>query len=417
MLELLKDGTYLRYWLAVVTSFLGDAIVRITLIYVAATLSDAPVLVITLVVLAQLLPTGALGAFVGPLADRLSPRVLLVGSDLARVLIVLAMIPAQRSLALLLLLILLEGVGKAFFETARISAIPRFVGNHSIPSAIALFQSTSYVINLVGPALGGLLIALGSVSAVLMIDAGTFVVSALLLGSLAVLREVPAAGAGKREPYWRALRTGLSGVAKVPSLRFLGVLMIPVMLVLGLFTTNLNAQLLTVFDLSAVRYGVAHAMVGAGAVLGSLLGPMLLRRYSSNTLLVSSVGLFGLALVALGPTDWLRGMVGMAAISVWCLLAGLGSGLFQVPLANTLLRDLPEDMRGRGVGLMHTVLTNCMIIGVVVGGLTAELTGVTSSIIAAGVLLLAVSVVAAATLRSRASAVPKTAVPKKEVPT
>lgn len=398
MIELLKDGIYIRYWLAVVASFLGDAIAKVTLIYLAATMTGAPVVLISLVIIAQLLPTGALGAFVGPLADRAPPRLLLVGSDLARVLIVLAMIPARHSLWLLLL-ILLEGVGNAFFQTARISAIPKFVGNHSIPSAVALFQSTNNTINLLGPALGGVLIAIGSVPAVLVIDAGTFIVSALLLGSLAVLREVPPVGRGVREPYWQALRTGLHGVMQVPALRFLAVLMVPVMLVVGLFNTNLNSQLLTVFQLSPLRYGLAQAMVGGGAVVAALIGPMLVRRYSSNTLLVGSVALFGLTLVALAPAEWLRGGLGIAVIGLWCLLAGLGSGLFQVPVANAMLRELPEELRGRGVGLMSTVMTNFMIIGVAVGGLMAELTGVATSIIVAGVALVAVSVFAIPALR------------------
>lgn len=394
MLELLKDSTYIRYWLAVVTSFLGDAIVRVTLIYVAATMTDAPVVLIALVVIAQLLPTGLLGAFVGPLADRLPPRTLLVGSDLARVVVVLAMIPARHS-PWLLALILLEGVGKAIFETARMSAIPKFVGSHSIPAAIALFQSTNYTITLVGPAIGGLLIAAGSVTAVLVLDAATFVVSAVLLGSLAVLREVPPAGQGHRESYGRALGAGVRGVLRVPSLRFLAALSVPVMVVLGLFTTNVNAQLLTVFDLSAARYGLAQAMVGGGAVVASLIGPVLMRRLPSAGLLVGSVTLFGLALVLLGPTQSLRQQLGIAVIAAWCLLAGLGSGLFQVPLANIMLRDLPEELRGRGVGLMNTLLTMFMILGVAIGGLVAELAGVAISIILAGVLLLAVAIVAA----------------------
>src|SRR5688572_8385081 len=101
---------------------------RITLIYVAATLVDDPV-VIALVIMAQLLPSGAFGAFIGPLADRVSKRALLIGSDVARVVVVLAMIPALRSVGLLVVLILLEGVGKAFFETARIAAIPKIIGS------------------------------------------------------------------------------------------------------------------------------------------------------------------------------------------------------------------------------------------------------------------------------------------------
>ncbi|MGV9310135.1 MFS transporter [Nonomuraea sp. NPDC003727] len=381
MLRLLRDRTYLTYWLAVVVSFLGDAITKVTLIYVAATLTDAPVVLIALVVVAQLLPSGILGAFVGPLADRLPKRVLLIGSDLARALIVLAMIPALRSAWLLLALIFLEGLGKAFFETARIAAIPKIVGGHSIPSAVALFQSTAHTINLLGPALGGLLVAAGSVPLVLMIDSATFLLSALLLGSMAVLREVPSAA---REPYWAALRAGVHGVLAVPSLRYLAVFLTPVMLALGLFTTNLNAQLLTVFQLPALTFGLAQALFGGGSILGALAGPALLRRFPDR-LLPASIVAFGLSMVALAPAQW-SGHI--AAIGAWCLLTGFGSGLFQVPVAHTLLRDLPEDLRGRGVALANALMVNVTIAGVLAGSLVAELAGVAVSIIGSGALLL-----------------------------
>ncbi|MFD6760296.1 MFS transporter [Streptomyces roseolus] len=389
MIELLKDGTYLRYWLAVVASFLGDAITKITLIYVVATHTDRPVLFVSLVVIAQLLPSGVLGAFVGPLADRFPARGLLVGSDLARVALALAMIAVRDSAWLLILLTVLSGVGKAFFETARITAIPKIVGGHSIPTAVALFQSTNHTINLVGPALGGLLLAFGNVTAIFVLDAATFAASAILLGSMAVLREVPAPGAaGNREPYWRALRTGVRGVLQVPSLRFLAVFLVPVMLVLGLFTTNLNTQLLNVFDLGALPYGFAHALFGGGAILGALVGPGLVRRYSDRWLLVASILLFGLALVLLAPAGALYDRNGLGAVLAWCLLAGLGSGLFQVPVAHTLLRDLPEELRGRGVGLANALMVNFTVLGVLAGGLLAGAIGTAESIIASGAVLL-----------------------------
>lgn len=398
MLELLKDGTYIRYWLAVVASFLGDAMARITLIYVAATLTDAPAALIALVIIAQLLPTGVLGVFAGPLTDRLPKRVLLVGSDLARVVIVLAMIPALGTSWLLLTLIFLEGLGKMFFETARIAAIPAIVGNHSIPSAVALFQSTNHTLNLVGPALGGLLIALGSVPAVLVINAATFAVSAVLLGSMGVLKAVPASN-GEPQRYWTALREGLREVLQVPTLRFLFAFLVPMMIVLGLFTTNFNAQLLTVFGLPPAEYGLAHALFGGGAVLGALLGPMMVRKYPVRGLLLVTVALFGLSLAALAPTEWLRGQLGLASVAVWCLVAGLGSSLFQVPIANTVLRDLPEVLRGRGVGLLNSVMMTSMIIGVALGGLTASWPGVAGSIVYSGLALLVCALVFAFPVR------------------
>ncbi|MGW7332604.1 MFS transporter [Streptomyces sp. NPDC054840] len=399
MLELLKDRTYIRYWLAVVASFLGDAITKITLIYVVATETDDPVLYVSLVVIAQLLPFGVLGAFVGPLADRLPARLLMVGSDLVRVALVLAMIVVRDSPLLLLVLILLSGIAKAFFETARITAIPLIVRGHSIPTAVALFQSTNHTLNLVGPALGGLLIAFGSVTAVFVLDAVTFVLSAVLLASMAVLREVPVRGADSgREGYWQSLRTGISGVLAVPSLRFLAIVMVPVMLVLGLFTTNLNSQLLTVFELPAFEYGVAQAGFGAGCVIGALTGPPLVRRFSDRGLLIGSIVLFGASLLLLAPTGTVweatdQGVLGLVVVLLWCVLAGLGSGLFQVPVANTLLSDLPEELRGRGVGLLNALMVNFTVLGVVVGGLLAGLVGIADSIVVAGAVLVVAALV------------------------
>ncbi|MFG2115842.1 MFS transporter [Streptomyces sp. NPDC048718] len=397
MLELLKDRTYIRYWLAVVASFLGDAITKITLIYVVATETSNPVLYVSLVVIAQLLPSGVLGAFVGPLADRVPARVLMVGSDLVRAVLALLMIAVRDSPLPLLALILLSGIGKAFFETARISAIPLIVRGHSIPTAVALFQSTNHTLNLVGPALGGVLLALGSVPVVFVADAATFVISALLLGSMAVLKEVPvpAAAGVTRESYWRSLRVGLGGVMAVPSLRFLAVVLVPVMLALGLFSTNLNTQLLSGFRLGAFDYGLAQAGFGAGAVVGALVGPPLVRRAGDRKLLVWSIALFAVSLLLLAPTERLRDTLGVAVVLLWCLVAGLGSGLFQVPVANTLLSDLPEELRGRGVGLLNALMVNFMIIGVVVGGAAADLAGIGWSIVLTGAVLLPVAIVLA----------------------
>lgn len=404
MLELLKDGTYIRYWLAVVVSFLGDAMTRVTLIYVVARLTNDPVL-IAAVVFVQLLPSGLLGAFVGPVVDRFSKRRLLVGSDLARILVVLAMIPMLDSAWALLALLLLEGVGKAIFETARIAAVPQIVGVDRIPTAVALFQSTNWTVNLAGPALGGVLLAIDNVPAVLVIDAATFLISAILLGSMAVLRDAPGAD-GTREPYWRSLRTGMRGVLAVPSLRFLFVVIIPVTAVFGLFTANFNTQMLIDFRLDALEFGFAQAILAGGSVIGALLGPTLIKRYgASNSLLQATVLLFGGTLVALAPTQWLFDDLGLTIVMSWCLLAGFGGSLFQVPVANTLLRDLPEELRGRGVGLLNTVTINFTVVGVALGGVIASVVSVAGSIIGSGVLLLVFTAVTIA-YASRTRSVP-----------
>nr|BFD80627.1 MFS transporter [Streptomyces sp. Xyl84] len=397
MRELLRDKVYIRYWLAVVVSFLGDGIAKVTVVYVAATLTDAPALFIAAVVIAQLVPSGVLGTFIGPLVDRMSPRVLLVGADLARVVIVLAMIPAVHSAGLLLALIFLEGIGKSVFETARMAAIPKVVGNHSLPAAIGLFQSTVQTLNLVGPLIGGVLMATAGVRLSFVIDAVTFVVSALLLGNLAVLKgaSVTATSPGQ---YWSSLRSGVTGALSIPTLRTVAWMMVPVMIAIGVFTTNVNTQLLVSFDLSAFDFGLAQAMLGAGAILGAFFGPVLVKRFALAELLAAAVGLFAVSLLVLWPIDR-YGESGLAVICAWCALAGLGMSLVQVPVANILLRDLPEDLRGRGIALLNALMVNFTIVGVLLGGAIANWGGTAASIIVTGAILLIPA--AALTLRTR----------------
>ncbi|MGN9766443.1 MFS transporter [Micromonospora sp. SD12] len=387
MRELLRDRVYIRYWLAVVTSFLGDGIAKVTVIFVAADLTDSPALFIAAIVIAQLLPSGVLGTFIGPLVDRMSPRVLLVGADLARVVIVLAMIFAVDSAWLLVVLIFLEGLGKAVFETARMAAIPKVVGKHSIPVAIALFQSTVQALNLAGPLLGGFLILVAGVKLAFVVNAVTFVVSALLLGSIAVLKEATVTAAGPGQ-YWSSLRTGVTGVLSIGSLRLVAWAMVPVMLAIGLFTTNVNTQLLAGFDLPAFEFGLAQAMLGGGAIIGAFLGPALVRRLPLTGLLAGAVALFAVSLLVLWPIDDRWPGSGVALVCAWCALVGLGMSLVQVPVANILLRDLPEDLRGRGIALLNAVMINFSIVGVLLGGVVANAIGAAASIVLTGVVLL-----------------------------
>ncbi|MFJ8862523.1 MFS transporter [Streptomyces sp. NPDC102451] len=397
MRELLRDKVYIRYWLAVVVSFLGDGIAKVTVVYVAATLTDAPALFIAAVVIAQLVPSGVLGTFIGPLVDRMSPRVLLVGADLARVVTVLAMIPAVHNAGLLLALIFLEGLGKSVFETARMAAIPKVVGTHSLPAAIGLFQSTVQTLNLVGPLIGGVLIATAGVRLSFVIDAITFVVSALLLGNLAVLKDASVTATSPGQ-YWSSLRSGVTGALSIPTLRTVAWMMVPVMIAIGVFTTNVNTQLLVSFDLSAFDFGLAQAMLGAGAILGAFFGPMLVKRFALAELLAGAVGLFAVSLLVLWPIDR-YGVSWLAVICAWCALAGLGMSLVQVPVANILLRDLPEDLRGRGIALLNALMVNFTIVGVLLGGAFANWGGIAESIVVTGAILLIPA--AALTFRTR----------------
>ncbi|PMB02574.1 hypothetical protein CEN49_25265 [Fischerella thermalis CCMEE 5273] len=400
MLELLKDRTYIRYWLAVVIAFLGDGITRMALIYIVSQLTKDPFM-IALVIFSQLIPSAVLGVFVGPITDRYSKRWIMIGADMARAMLILLMLFFQQSVGILLLLVFLVGVGKTFFEPARVASIPKIIGNHSIPTAVALFQSTVQTVNMVGPMLAGLLLTIRHTEVIFLVGAGTYVISALLIGSLQVLKEEDGEKTARQqsEPYLKSLRTGVREVTAIPSLRYLLFFMIPVIFVTGLYMTNFPSLLLIEFQVTALHFGFLEGVFAVGAIIGALWGPTLMQRHlGPGFLLVSSTILFGLGLITVYWVSQWQGSIGLWVVYVWCVFVGLFNGLYNVPLSSTFLLKLPKDMMGRGLALSNAILHFCTIGGVFLGGWIARMIGISNSVMWAG-LFLVVAVLASLFLK------------------
>jgi MFS family permease len=375
VLNLLKDKTYVKYWLAVVMSFLGDGITRMSVIYLISQMTDDS-LMIALVIFAQLMPSAVLSVFIGPLIDRFPKRLIMVFADLTRAVLILSMIFFVHSPWMLLFLVLLNGVAKTIFEPARIASVRRIVGNHSIPTAIALFQSTVQTVNIVGPMLAGLLLVINNPVIIFSISAATYLCSALLIGNIGVLKEDQAQANQQSkppEPYFTSLKMGIQGTMAVAPLRFLLIFMIPVMLMLGLF-------------------GLLEAVFAVGAIGGALVGPKLMSRYlGPGLLLQASVALYGFAMVAVQPLVFLHEANGLLPVYVWCVIAGLSQGFFNVPLSSTFLMKLPKELVGRGLALFNGILNLCTILGVIAGGWLAQQVGIPTVLVYAGVMLLVVA--------------------------
>ncbi len=389
MLSLLKDRTYIRYWLAVVVSFLGDGITRTAVIFLVATLTDDP-FAVGLAIFAQMLPSAVLGVFIGPLLDRWPKRWLMVCADLYRMVLVLLMMGAQHSPSVLIGLVVLQGIGTAFFEPARIASVPQLVGEQRIPQAVALFQATVSTINLAAPSAAGLLLAWNSTSAIFLLDAASYLVSAGLLISLVTLES--SEGKTAAEPYLTALTNGVRSMYSLPAIRFLLLLLMPVMFAGGMFLTNLKALLLQDFHVPAIHYGMLEGVYGAVAILGAFIGPTLLKKWGADRMLMASAGLFGTVMLAAMPVNPLYLQWGLPVVYTWCIAAGLFHALINLPLASLFMLRAPAHLRGRGFALFQSTVTIWLIGGVLFGGWLANEAGIVSSIVGAGGLLLATSI-------------------------
>lgn len=392
MFSLLREAAYLRYWLAVVVSFIGDGITRTAVIYLVARITNDPFM-IGLAIFAQMVPTAVLGIFMGPMIDRLPRRWLMIAADLYRLAIVLLLIPAQHSPLLVVALVVLQGIGTAVFEPARVASVPQLVGEKRIPQAVALFQGTVSAIGLIAPSIAGLLLTAQNVSLIFILDAATYLVSASLLYSLSMFGKLQEQNREQRESYWQSLQQGIRRIIAIPSLRFLLLLLMPIMLAGGMFMTNFKAILLHSFQVPAFHYGLLEGAFGGGAILGAMVGPMLVTRIRQAIMLVLGAGLFGAAMISVFPLEELRLLWGLSIVYVWCAVMGLSQALLNFPLGSLFLQLAPAELRGRGFALFQSAITISYIAGVLVGGVLGNVVGVPASIVTAGIVMLTTALV------------------------
>lgn len=260
-----------RLWLAELISLLGDWFNTIAAVMLVNRHSGSALAVGGLF-LARSLPPFLAGPLAGVVADRFDRRQVMIVADLLRAGIVLAFLLVDRPERLWLIYALsaAQFVVSAFFEPARAAFVPALVAETELLRANTLSSVTWSAMLALGAALGGLTTAAVGASAALLIDAGTFLVSAALLGGI---RTMARAGAAHPLGGWADFVAGLRYTHSQAGLRW-------VALVKGLgqigsvdvMAAIFAARVFPVGQDGAAALGLLLAANGLGAVLGPVLG-------------------------------------------------------------------------------------------------------------------------------------------------
>jgi len=192
VLDVLRHNPqFRRLWYAQVVSQAGDWLNRLAVLTLIANLGGPGAALkvgglFSLELALRMAPAGLIGPFAGPAADRLPRRLVMVVTDLLCATVVLGMLLVRDAddLPLLYALLLAQSSLAIFFHTARSGALPSTVDAKDLHGAIALSAATWSVMLALGTSLGGLLMLLVSLEGIFLIDAGTYLSSALLLSRL-----------------------------------------------------------------------------------------------------------------------------------------------------------------------------------------------------------------------------------------
>ncbi|MEV0619374.1 MFS transporter [Nonomuraea sp. NPDC050404] len=384
-------------WFGHATSKLGSAVTTVVMPLIAISVLGSSTFMITVLEASVWLPWLLIGLPAGAWVDRMRRRRTMMTCDAVAAL-ALATVPVAAwfgvlTMTHLIAVALVLGTAAVFFATAAQAVLPALLPKERLPGANAKLQGTDAGALILGPAVGGAIAqAAGAVSG-LLIDAFSFVVSALCLRGIPVpeshlnerarrtttLREEIGEGMRFvwRDPYLRVF-TIHAGVSNLPAAALQAILIVFMVREVGL---------------SQGLVGLVLGAVSVGGVIGALIVTALAARVgTARTILAAELGVTPLALLVPLTTDgW-----GLVFLLVGGLTVSVAIVASNVLIGSFTQAYTPAPLMGRVAASQHFVNFSTLPIGAVLGGAVAELAGlrttmwiITSMAVLSGLILLA----------------------------
>jgi MFS family permease len=324
-------------------------------------------------------PYALLGLFGGALTDRLDHRNTLIFTQVA--LALCSGIVAVLTLAHVVTLgeaytiAAMRGLTLVLNNPSRQAFIFQMVGREELPNAIALNSSLANATRILGPGIGGILIASFGVGVCFVIDALSYVavIIALLLMHVGELLPMER---GQRTTMWTSVAEGLRYVWQTPPLLVALTMFTFIAVVCINFTVLLPLVASDTLQAGAEVFGLLTACFGAGALAGALISASI-GRVSWPVLLASAAG-FGLGEALLAPQRTVLGAV----------LLLIATGIFYTSYTSTtnalVQLSAPPYLQGRVAGLYTYIFAGSSPLGALIAGGLAASGGTNLAFLVAG---------------------------------
>jgi MFS family permease len=316
-------------------------------------------------------PQLVFGLAIGAWTDRTDRKRLMIAVDLLSA-VTIASVALASGAGLLSLwwvfaVVFISSTLSIFFVAAEFGAIPSLVDSRELVTANGRIQASFAAASVLGPLAAGALLVFVPVEAILLLDAASFVASAVMLSLIARPFNAPIT---KRATSIRQdIVEGLRYVVSHPVLRNISLMMA----MINMVDATVFAQLV-LFAKEALRasdseVAVLFAAGGAGVVVLSLAAGPLRKRWSFGNVALGALMLSALLVVALAYTTSL-----WVAVVLWALSSGFGI-LFNINTASLRQGIVPNQMLGRIISVAMVLAWSANPIGALAGGLAIERTG------------------------------------------
>jgi len=383
---LLRNGPLARLLAGEFISSIGDWLYLVAILILAYEVSNDP-LVLGIVGAARVLPYVFLSIPAGILADRYDRRLILLVTDVARgalMLVMAALVAVNAPVVTIVVLAVVATCFATFFSPAIGAYLPSLVADEEqLGPANSAWSTLDNLAFVIGPAIAGLLIAGGGLVLAFVLNAATFAVIAVVLwrlpsprrGAADEARDATRPGAAPPAAAAADTATGTTAdVAPAPTpapdrtdgegLRRVVVPVLGLALIdlvgsvagggLGVLTVVIAVGSLGAGDAGT---GFLNAGIGIGGLVGALLAGVFVLRPSLVGVLAGGSIVLAAGVAALGIAGSLPLAVGTIAV------ASAGALLVEVASTTILQRAIPDEIRGRTLGILATASTLAFAVG------------------------------------------------------
>ena len=335
--------------------------------------------------LSRMIPAALVSPFTATLADRYPRRLVMLSTDLLRAAITAAAaasiwldLPPATVFVLTGILLLVSTA----FEPAKNALLPDLAPDPAQLTASNVVTNTFESVSMfAGPALGGLLLAVGSVPLVFVVSAGLLLASATLLARLPAERERASGADAGEGGEGSELTAGIRTVLGDDRLRLMVGMMGAQTLVSGLLSVLVVVVALDLLDMGNGGVGLLDASVGVGGLIGGVTALSLAggRRLAPA---------FGLGMVLWGvPIALIAAFASPAAAVVLLAVVGVGNTFVDISAITLLQRAVPAEVRGRVFGVLEGLVWGTVGIGAALAPALIELLGIRGALVVAGMIL------------------------------
>lgn len=371
------DRDFRWLWAGQTVTGIGNQITRIALPFQVYVLTGST-LAIGVLSLFQLVPILIFALGAGSLVDVVDRRRLLLVTQvgLASTSLALFLLALQDSppiIALFGIAAISAGLG-AVDQPTRASSIPRLVPPERLHAAIALNQLNYQTASIVGPAVGGVLIATVGLAGAYAVDALSFLAA---VAALLVIRPLPPLGEVTR-PGLAAIMAGLRYVRQRRAI--LGSLVIDLnAMIFGMPIALFPILALDVFKTGPAGFGLLEAAPATGAFVGAIMSGWMARVVRTGWSILLAVAVWGLAITAFGLVTF------SFPLALLCLAVAGAADVFSAVFRSTLLQlETPDGLRGRVTSIHTLVVTSGPRLGDIEASVVAAIAGPQFAVVTGG---------------------------------